>query len=651
MSLRVWLPLNGSLENKGLDDITVTNNGATVDNNGKIGKCYSFGASSYLKIPLSKLSEYSTTTFSMCLWAKVPSPTSGNKQLLHIGKGSGWANNRFTILYQGSTTVSRIVTSISDGSSYGAYSCYADIPIDTWIHIASVFDNRKLKLYINGELKNTYNTTYDLSFTSIEALGVGGAPNGAELLKSGYINDVRIYDHALSPLEVKHIAQGLILHYPLNRNGWGNENLALNTHNLNLNSNKNNLYMYFRGAATRRLRADGFYEAYCTGDWQGLSFWANQLNLKSGDKITYSFYIYTNGTSCGYSFYPMIYNSSGSRDTSTTFPISIDGDNYINGNARTFGNTTTTFPEKHYVTFEWNDSVKAIIDNGGSIELSIQVSGGNWTNRWACIYAPKIEKGDKVTPWCPNSSDELATTLGMNDNIEYDCSGYCNNGEYYAYDTNGSISYTSDTPKYNVSTHIASANPTQNAASGTRYLYGHCELMNPTQMSVTFWLKPITGGYGGTTSNGQGYFCTTNYEYGNTSVGVDYQESAMNHRDGTVDMNDSASATQCRVTFYPTIGEWHHYVYTYDGQIGRGYKDGVQTATAQFSAAKTLDSFIGVVIGFSKAGGVWRRNDACYSDFRVYATALSEEDVKDLYNLGASIDSNNNLLTYELNEE
>lgn len=158
-------------------------------------------------------------------------------------------------------------------------------------------------------------------------------------------------------------------------------------------------------------------------------------------------------------------------------------------------------------------------------------------------------------------------------------------------------------------------------------------------MSVAFWLKPITGGYGGTTSNGQGYFCTTNYEYGNISVGSDYQDSAMNHRDGTVNMNDSASTTQCRVTFYPTIGEWHHYVYTYDGQEGRGYKDGVKIAVAQFSDAKTLDSFIGVVIGFSKAGGVWRRNDACYSDFRVYATALSAEDVKSLYQNSAYIDN------------
>lgn len=156
-------------------------------------------------------------------------------------------------------------------------------------------------------------------------------------------------------------------------------------------------------------------------------------------------------------------------------------------------------------------------------------------------------------------------------------------------------------------------------------------------MSVAFWLKPITGGYGGST--GQGYFCTTNYEYGNVLVGYDYQSSAMNHRDSYVNMNDSTSTTQCNVIFSPTIGEWHHYVYTYDGQVGRGYKDGVQTATAQFNTAKTLDSFIGVVIGVSKAGGVWRRNDACYSDFRIYATALSAEDVLSLYQNEAVIES------------
>ena len=46
MSLQVWLPLNGDLRNNGLADISVTNNGATINNAGKIGKCYSFNGSS-----------------------------------------------------------------------------------------------------------------------------------------------------------------------------------------------------------------------------------------------------------------------------------------------------------------------------------------------------------------------------------------------------------------------------------------------------------------------------------------------------------------------------------------------------------------------------------------------------------------------------
>ena len=43
MGLILWLPLNGTIENQGLDgDAIITNNGATVNNEGKIGKCYAF---------------------------------------------------------------------------------------------------------------------------------------------------------------------------------------------------------------------------------------------------------------------------------------------------------------------------------------------------------------------------------------------------------------------------------------------------------------------------------------------------------------------------------------------------------------------------------------------------------------------------------
>ena len=45
MSLRIWLPLNGDLKNNGTYNLNFTNVNATIDNNGKIGKCYSLNAS------------------------------------------------------------------------------------------------------------------------------------------------------------------------------------------------------------------------------------------------------------------------------------------------------------------------------------------------------------------------------------------------------------------------------------------------------------------------------------------------------------------------------------------------------------------------------------------------------------------------------
>ena len=72
MSLKVWLPLINGFENKGTSNITVTNNGATVNANGKIGSCYSFdGSDDYISLDGSDL--YSiftggTQQFSICFW-------------------------------------------------------------------------------------------------------------------------------------------------------------------------------------------------------------------------------------------------------------------------------------------------------------------------------------------------------------------------------------------------------------------------------------------------------------------------------------------------------------------------------------------------------------------------------------------------------
>lgn len=628
MSLRLWLPLNGDLHNQGLDDVTVTNNGATVNNSGKIGKCYEFAKNAYLDIDKSAMTDM--TSASVCFWVKINSWNTSWDTIFQAGTGAtAWTAYYFGILRnQGDS----LCFAISNGtnSTSGAYRT-DNLTIGEWCHVVCSYGDSKCKTYLNGELCNEYTASIIPNFSGITSIKVGG-------LASTYkcdclLSDLRIYDHALSLKEAKELSKGLVLHYPLS------DPYVESTTNL-ITSEDCLSSTCYNGATSKYSygKASDMYKTVTT--FEGRK--GTKVYMGTDGKAAYP-YVYINN----------MYTSNGTNspeyktlsfDYYTTISTSISPYKLGNGTGTATYKVTNTTTKTGTGT---NSVVIPVMPNmWNHIEITFhgttdadaqwgyiqnQPSHTSDTSNFWFFANMQLEAKDHATGYTP-----FGTT--RNENIVYDVSGYQNNGEWYSYDANGSIECASDTPRYNVSTHIVSANPNTNAASGTRYLYGHCSITNPTEMTVAFWCKPIQG-YGGTN---QGQFCTTNYEYGNVSAGSDYQASAMNQRDNTVDIN---STTQCRVNIAFTANEWHHYAITYDGQTGRSYKDGVLQDTKSFSSALALDSFIGVIIGFSKAGGVWRRNDSYYSDFRLYTTALSADDILALYHTPASIANNGTLLT------
>ena len=219
MALQVWLPLNGTLENKGLSNVTVTGQGTVAyDNNGKIGKCFISGGTSQntngISLNSNFLSMFNTTKgCSVAAWIKpVGTHVHYNGTIISSGNwnGSCWAFG-----------VSQDNTRVDVFSS--GYNRWIDcnIPVNQWTHLACTFQNGTSKVYKNGEyvgeLGGFGNFNSDASNTCI----------GRETYASGYfgfngrINDVRIYDHVLSPKEVKEISKGLILHYKLDGNDIG----------------------------------------------------------------------------------------------------------------------------------------------------------------------------------------------------------------------------------------------------------------------------------------------------------------------------------------------------------------------------------------------------------------------------------------------
>lgn len=218
MSLQVWLPLNGNLDNQGLVNAPTTNNGATINNNGKIGKCYSFGGNNYITLPTSILDNFSNE-ISVSVWINISAWNSSYDSIIKLYAGNNaWNNSIFGMGRNGTTHKLYFTIANQSSSTQANCSLTQDANLDTWYHMVCVYDsNKKMKIYLNGELKVTYTTTIVPKFSAVTSVGIGGSPLASYGLK-GKLNDLRIYNHALSLKEIKEISKGLVLHYPLNQN-------------------------------------------------------------------------------------------------------------------------------------------------------------------------------------------------------------------------------------------------------------------------------------------------------------------------------------------------------------------------------------------------------------------------------------------------
>ena len=217
MALRVWLPLNGNLDNQGLSNARFTTATATIDNNGKIGKCYSFTATTgigiYLNAGISVANFMSTYinnhSWTLCAWIITTSTKTTPVFGLTYGLRFWCGASTIIGLYNSSRNIQcNANTATNDGK---------------WHHITASYDviTNKISIYVDGILKNTVNYTsgytYESSWTNGISIGrdLNNSVANDSYFFNGKVNDIRIYDHCLSPKEVKEISKGLVIHYKL----------------------------------------------------------------------------------------------------------------------------------------------------------------------------------------------------------------------------------------------------------------------------------------------------------------------------------------------------------------------------------------------------------------------------------------------------
>lgn len=84
------------------------------------------------------------------------------------------------------------------------YTSENSAPEDNWYHVAAVYDNKDMKIYLNGQFEVQTTFSYDASDTPDKnlAIGVRSFDTTLEQYFKGKLDDIRIYNQALNANEV-----------------------------------------------------------------------------------------------------------------------------------------------------------------------------------------------------------------------------------------------------------------------------------------------------------------------------------------------------------------------------------------------------------------------------------------------------------------
>ena len=604
-------PLNGNTDDYSAYGNDLINNGAVIDNNGKIGKCYS----------CNDLADYFYSLNDVDL--------GGNISMF------GW----FFISSISDTTMSGIFTNHD-------YTVNANIGMNVYIvgtqykltcSIGYMNETREYNLKLGNSLLD-YNKWYNLGIiydrnNDTIRFYVNGVEDGSWILSSkvknlprkivisrwsvnydgykvlGKFNDLRIYNKVLSTKEIKEIAKAKILHYNFN-------DFQEPTQNYDILTNSN-----YAGCANS-------YGSYCTitnGNYYGKDCYKIVLNVPAGTVFNSWQGAYFNMTSGNLATKGFINGDWVTR----SFDVYIESHNNINyarPHLSIEGNSTSKsynqIDKTKLGTWQRVSCTSQIVDitqtNNYLFYVASHNTGTTTTDLRFVVYMgnAQLEKKSYATPYTPT------TRTGQ----VQDSSGYRNHADILA----------TKTPQW-----------TELSKIGTGcYYWGTDKIRSITQsinvptdaITMNCWFKVKTP----TTAGFASYHIpmVIDSSYHEMSISPSGALRVGFHLSGTRYVNDHGSGL--------LDGNWHMLTTIYDGTSKKGYIDGV--LVGNITTGGTLTSGTQALQIGEYSNNDYGNKDAYQDDVRIYATALSQEDISELYEVGQQIHNTGILETNEVIE-
>lgn len=550
---------------------------------------------------MSVCSAYST--YSMCAWVLMNSTaTNHSSSILSSGDWNSSTGQCCFGFYNYSSGYTKLLVPNKKSWSEGI-SLSTSAKLSTWYHVCITYDGSITRAYINGSYVGSYSGGGITASSNNNNLYVGCATYYSGFTLKGKINDLRIYDNCLSVKEVKEISKGLALHYPMNDpyieptiniyNGWSSECYNGATSKYNYGTTTDMYYDILDGDIIKVRMGTSDLDAW------PFVFFNNITPPSSGEYRTLSF-----------DYYPTIkdkvnfysWNTSGSitwvcnsvSGTGGDIPVNINQWNHLSVTIKNTGSASSGF---------------------GYMRIGTEKHTSSTSNYWL-FKNIQIESKDHSTGYAGKN-------LSRTESLCSDCSGFGNNGTVK---NQSSIYVERNSPRYTLST----------VFTGSQYITFPNPINSSSKdFSISCWtyfdnvIDTMT-------------ICTMRTEIGN---GIALFKLANNFRfDDNIQTNFS--------NYIITANTWIHVVVTRSSSSKNLYINGalVQSSSSvgDLGGIYTLGS-----IGASSASGSNFDNftKGKFSDIRIYATTLSADDVKELYNISASIDKTGNIFAYEFDED
>ena len=597
------MPLNGSIYNQGLDGDAITNSsGITYASIGKIG------SQSLLSGSMTTSKNYLGYEGTICFWIYITK--NSNKGMLYGNSDTGASlyNRKWSLfLYPTRNDLYcwGCQKDSKNNSPNGNWQLNGVIPDNKWTHICITHNRSMQYIYINGiqvahkEWDSSGDITFDVS-TPLMNNDVGR-----------YLQDYRIYDNCLSPRQVKKISKGLICHYPL-----GEVDGKIGGRNLIKNGKGNVKAGFFKNFPTVTDEY-GEFTLKSKKTYKGIildGFVYECRDYPVGEKYTWSYDImytawnFPTGSNRGELWMGQRYVNAPSGETATgawrgvtQHNLPVVGQDGCELNKWYHVKQTVTIPQQASSNVG-QQGIISFYNSNANVEASFT----------ARIKNVKLEKSSTATPWTPAPEDDAS----FYDNVIYDTSGYCNNGSV----TDSTCpTWSSDTPRYKGSY----------VFNGNKQVIDTPNVFHQEDITISFWFKRLkdTNTRQFLFTIWEGFSCElTADDIPLFRIATDVSHAVDALSDKKITVNDG----------------WTHFCGVYkNGEYSKIYING-QLKKSVSSASKIYWNIHSSKIGIYNSLNTYYNGQI--SDVRIYATALSDSDILELYQSSASVDNNGNLM-------